>query len=563
MAFNAEDKKVRHLFGRIVYSIPRNQRRYVWTEKNWTDLLNDIVFAMNNHPKEHFIGSIVLKEEESNSDIERYTIIDGQQRMITITLFLVAVMQYFKDKSLRPQFDGQKSYLLTTDINSNSCCKLSSDYHLSIVPIVEDVCNINSTNDTIDKLLDSNITDKKRDIQIKNAIRFFYDKLSEFTPEKVENIRNAVLNTNYVSIVAANNEDSYTIFEILNARGQILEEHELLKNFIMRYVQPSNDVDRIKQEWHETIEPLGENQKYFIKHYVAHKYAFAPSKYDSCYDKIKKEVPINEVNQLFADLQKKANFYRKIVTPSLGEGGNCTESEYYVFKFLLSNRGVLFRPILLSLMNRRNRNDITENIYNKILYFIKYYFVCYNLIGRETSNKISELVQKHATKLETDYSSESLQTFICDMVSKLPTEDEFKRHFKTLGWSHVHDYYKESATKRRAHIALQMLEEIESERNHVDNFTIEHIKPDHESRTNASIGNLIPLEESLNGRCKDMSIEQKIGIYQESNYKTARNIYSRYSSNLSAFNIETRSDLMASRIYHELTNIKDYCLNHI
>lgn len=562
MAFNAEDKKLRHLFGKIVYSIPRNQRRYVWTEKNWTDLLNDIVFAMNNHPKEHFIGSIVLKEEESDSDIERYTIIDGQQRMITITLFLVAVMQYFKDRLLRPQFDGQKSYLLTTDINSNSCCKLSSDYHLSIVSIVEDVCNFNSANDTIDKLLNSNITDKKRDIQIKNAIMFFYNKLRDYTPEKVENIRNAVLNTNYVSIIAANNEDSYTIFEILNARGQILEEHELLKNFIMRYVQPSNEVDRIKQEWHDTIEPLGENQKYFIKHYVAHKYAFAPTKYDTCYDKIKQKVPINEVNQLFVDLQKKAIYYKKLVTPSLGEGGNCTESEYYVFKFLLSNRGILFRPILLSLMNRKDSGDISDIIYNKILSFIKYYFVCYNLIGRETSNKISELVQKHATKLETDYSTGTLQAFLSDMVSKLPTENEFDRHFKTLGWSHVHDYYKDSTTKRRTRIALQILEEIESNRNHFDDFTIEHINPDYENRDHANIGNLIPLEERLNARCKDKSPEQKLEIYLESNYRTARNIHARYNSDFSKFKIETRANHMASRIYQELSNIKDYCLSH-
>lgn len=71
-------------------------------------------------------------------------------------------------------------------------------------------------------------------------------------------MRDMLLGTSYVDIVATTDEDSYTIFEILNARGQELEDHELVKNFVMRYIQPQEQakVDKVKSEWELYIDRL-------------------------------------------------------------------------------------------------------------------------------------------------------------------------------------------------------------------------------------------------------------------------------------------------------------------
>lgn len=60
-------------------------------------------------------------------------------------------------------------------------------------------------------------------------------------------MRDALIDTTCVEIIADTEEDSYTIFEILNARGQALADHELLKNYIMRYILPQNAVDEVKK----------------------------------------------------------------------------------------------------------------------------------------------------------------------------------------------------------------------------------------------------------------------------------------------------------------------------
>ena len=60
--------------------MPRNQRRYVWTRRNWQELLDDILLVENGTEKTHFIGSIVLYcEKDRENGISHYTIIDGQQ----------------------------------------------------------------------------------------------------------------------------------------------------------------------------------------------------------------------------------------------------------------------------------------------------------------------------------------------------------------------------------------------------------------------------------------------------------------------------------------------------
>lgn len=80
MAFKAEQRTVNDLLLGSILEIPRNQRRYVWKEEHWKDLLDDLKFSisLNDVTKKHFIGSIVLKEEKAINGISHFTIIDGQ-----------------------------------------------------------------------------------------------------------------------------------------------------------------------------------------------------------------------------------------------------------------------------------------------------------------------------------------------------------------------------------------------------------------------------------------------------------------------------------------------------
>lgn len=565
MAFKSDDKNISGLLDRrVVFLIPRNQRRYVWTSDNWKDVLEDLEFSIKNPLRPHFMGSIVLeKKSDGQSDgVEVYSIIDGQQRITTFLLFLATIMYLFKERSEQANFEGLKSYLITRNLANKASCKLSSERYPSLGIFIDNVCNWDLLFASLSKLIGESSTASKQNNDIFNAVRYFYEKLKGCTTDEIEKYRNALLNTNIVEIIATSEEDAYTIFEILNARGQILEDYELIKNFIMRYYEPSNSVDTAKTLWEtEIIQPLGGNVSQFIKHYVTHRYAKSGNGHNFNYDIVKAETDKHEVIQLLNDMCQKASYYKIIIDPQTGDNGNCSEIEYSVYSFMKSNRGVLFRPMFLSLIHRYKTEEISLNLYEGVLVFIKHFFICYNLLGRLTSNKLTDTVQSSAKNLEETYSPEILHKFVNGLIRRLPTLEEFTKSFQSIGWSRINEYHKDISQKHRAQIALETLESIETGLWNIEPYTIEHLNPDSVDRKNANIGNLMLLEAKANENLGSKSFAEKVDSYQDSRYKTTRNVYKWYHDNPSSFNPDRRAIDMAKKIYDYMDTQKNTLLS--
>lgn len=565
MAFNTEDKKVSGILGKRVYLIPRNQRHYVWTNENWKDLLEDLEFTILSSKRPHFIGSVVLKRED-NSDwgagVEIYSIIDGQQRITTFLLLLSAIMCLFKERGEEASFEGLRSYLITTNLSNTAYCKLSSDSYPSLDIFIRNVCEWGKRFSSITHILHDSATITKHNKGLFDAVVFFYEALSKRNLEEIEKFRNSLLDTSVVEIIATSEEDAYTIFEILNARGQILEDSELIKNYIMRYYEPSNAVDVAKNRWeNEIVQRLGSHVSQYIKHYVTHKYAKSGSMHNFNYGVLKDENGKHQVKELLEDLCKKAFYYSIVDDPRGGEDGNCSNCEYRVFSFMKSNRGILFRPIFLSLIHRNRTGELETSVYEAVLEFIRLYFICYNLLGRLTSNKLTDTVQMSAKLLEEHYSTETLKGFVNGLVRRLPTIEEFTKSFQSIGWSKINEYHRDTNQKRRAQIALETLETIETGIWYFGDYSIEHLNPDSENRNNANIGNLVLLEPEINDKNGSKSFEEKVDSYQDSRFKIARNIYHRYHVAPHSLNIITRSEAMAKKIFENIISQRDSLLS--
>ena len=118
VAFEAKEYTVDRLLNDAIYCIPRNQRRYVWSSENWTDMYDDILLVADGVASSHFIGSIVLKDEGKEDGLAKYTVIDGQQRILTLTIFLIATMFVMKKRDLMDDFGGTQKYLVAKDIKN-------------------------------------------------------------------------------------------------------------------------------------------------------------------------------------------------------------------------------------------------------------------------------------------------------------------------------------------------------------------------------------------------------------------------------------------------------------
>lgn len=337
MAFNAEQKFIYDLFGRKTYGIPRNQRRYVWQERNWEELFEDISYSITSGTS-HFLGSFVLKDEGRQNGLPNFTIIDGQQRIITLTIFLGSILYWLKKKKMKDDFKGSRLYVFTEDDKAIETTILKSEYHLSLESIINSIRDMDQDafdKISINKFLENACLNPKKDKNIMAAFKYFITKIEEtLLLNKDDNylirLRDAVVNISYISIISTSEEDSYTIFEILNARGTELEDHELLKNYIMRYIQPEINRDKAKSIWTDMEVRLGNDFNKFIKHYCTHKCKYKVNGI-SVYKTIQMNFKGRNTEDLLNDLQKKSFYYSKLVNPQ--ENCKIGTVEYRVLSF--------------------------------------------------------------------------------------------------------------------------------------------------------------------------------------------------------------------------------------
>lgn len=553
MAFDAKEKTVDALFQNVIYVIPRNQRRYVWTNQNWTDIFEDILLVADGISTSHFIGSIVLKDEGKDDGLSKYTVIDGQQRIITLTIVLTAIMFIMKKRNMLDDFGGTDKYLVAKDIKNKFREIVYPEYHLSLPKMVNTVLDMEqneiekksitafSNYCTISALKDKNIID---------SFKFFASNFERFDNAYLLKIRDAVINIGYVNIISTTDEDSYTIFEILNARGLDLEDHELLKNYIMRYMHPIELRDDAKRIWEEIENNLGHNIQSFLRHYAIHKYNYDRKRGITVYKEIQNMTKGRNVNKLLDDIKIKSDYYTQFYSPFKDN-----PVEYKIFAFFRQKRVEQFRPLLLSLMHQKASENITLEKYNITLQFLYNFFVCYKIIGEENSNMLSDSVYKSAYLLENEYSSEKLDECIENLKSKLPTLESFTNSFKNVGWSNHWGIYQNSKNKDRCKIVLELLEEYVSNRSINVDVTIEHILPDSKSIENAQIGNLFYLEKSLNKRCSTKPLLEKYKIYDESSLTCPRNFVQRYKGK--EFIPYNRTEFLAKLIYNNILNISE------
>lgn len=561
MSYSAEQKTIRELLTSQLYRIPRNQRKYVWNQNNWEDLFLDLEFAATNKSK-HFIGSIVLlKSKETVSGLSQYTVIDGQQRLFTITIFLVALLYIMKKYDLEDDYYGTEKYIVAKDDKNASHNVFSSSYHLGLDKMLSAVQKLSFKDVlSVSAFINMNITNKQRDKNIIDAFNYFVEKIEASVcnnNRQIITIRDSVINMEYVKIEATTEEDSYTIFEILNARGQNLADHELLKNYVMRYIRPEEKVDAVKREWEDMEKLLGRGMNKYLFHYLIHKYKIDDSDKKDSYKAVKKYVKANEIETFYTDFIQKAQYYSRIYNPTLKDGDDneiCSSLEYAIFAFFKSKRQEQFRPVILSLMHQKDLEALSNSDYEASLNFIKQFFICYTLIGKEKSNTITSVISNYAYKLENEYSHKLLKDFFSSFRERIPNKDWFKKAFSTIGYSNCFKFYHDGKEAEKTKLVLETYERYLGAKDALEKYTIEHILPDSDGEQNSNIGNLLPLEENLNKRCKNLPLEEKITIYKESSFKSVQKFVKTYENKTNTFEVEKRMSHLADEFYNMITH---------
>ncbi len=242
--------------GKRTFNIPVYQRNYDWKTEHCTRLFKDVEkIVLSNFQLEHFLGTVVYVISQIQPTFLELVLIDGQQRITSVTLLLKALYDVIEDEELKE--DIYESYIINK--------RAPEALRIKLKPIESDMYAYeNILSNDVDKL-DNNIYNNY--ITFKNLI-----EKSEATPEQLYNALNNI-ELVYIQLEQdKKSENPQMIFESLNSTGLSLTQADLIRNFLLMNHSYDQQTNLYKEYWLK-IEKLLSNNKIsdFVRDYLTMK----------------------------------------------------------------------------------------------------------------------------------------------------------------------------------------------------------------------------------------------------------------------------------------------------
>ena len=237
----------------MLYEVPRFQRDYSWERPQWEELWEDIQSIVEKEEKSHYMGYLVFQQGD---DSYRFRVIDGQQRLTTLSLIVVSAMRLLKKKGESERLELlQKSFIESKDLVS-----------LEIMGKI----TLNRNNRKYYKslcVIDREPVQRKLKVSenlMRKCLDFFIEKFKGYDDsEEISKCIQVMADDLYFTIINVNDElNAYKVFETLNARGVQLSSPDLLKNYLFSVIDRNEDVhdgelDDLDERWETIGEQLG------------------------------------------------------------------------------------------------------------------------------------------------------------------------------------------------------------------------------------------------------------------------------------------------------------------
>lgn len=282
------------------YVVPLFQRPYSWSEKQWKTLWTDVVEqSRHDDGRPHFFGSIVTTPAKSvPQGVGKWLLIDGQQRITTIQVFLAAIRDSavrLGEAKLRDRIDDQ--YLT----NKHE----EDDERLKVLPTQDDRPAFRAI------IWQGEIPENR----LRTCYQFFLSRLEGLTADQLEPIHLAIVDRlSLVGITCDEHDNPHLIFESLNAKGEKLTPADLIRNFLLMRVHVGDQERLFKTYWLPIQHALGIDLTEFVRHYLMKdgKILKEADVYFELKDRLANSTPL-ETEAFLSELHRHGMFYARFV----------------------------------------------------------------------------------------------------------------------------------------------------------------------------------------------------------------------------------------------------------
>ncbi|OPG66227.1 DUF262 and DUF1524 domain-containing protein [Helicobacter pylori] len=448
------------------FVIPIYQRVYSWEKEQCEQLWDDIIkIGGNDKMNGHFIGSI-LYVLDGNTPSSPLLIIDGQQRLTTITLLCIALRNHLSDEvKILEKFSREKieSYLINNNKDGDKKFRLILS---------------KSDKDTLLSLIDENKRKPSEpSVKIVENFKLFEEWISEWikNTDKLETIFKGLEKLMIVWIaLKKEKDDPQLIFESMNSKGIELTQTDLIRNYIIMETEVEKQEDFYNQYWRAMEENFKQSEKQskredlfnkFVRHYLTIKTREIPNinKVYEAFKRYQQERGI-ETEALLQDLQKYCGFFCQIVFKKEAD-----KDLNKALSFLVDLEMDVIYPLLLELYSDYSDGVLSKQDFIPIIALIESY-ICRRAVcglGTNSLNKVFPSFTKHIQKDEYFKSLKAHFSYLTEK-QRFPNNDEFKKLFITI------DFYNFQKKK----YFFERLENFDTkEPVNTKECTIEHIMP--------------------------------------------------------------------------------------
>ncbi|MBD5260555.1 MAG: DUF262 domain-containing protein [Bacteroides sp.] len=388
--------------------IPVYQRNYSWKMENCNQLLADLIKLKDSHRPSHFFGSVVTAPAGYGMD---RLIIDGQQRLTTTSLLMIAATKAVKDGKMSVEkewmLEQVHDNMLWAKYGSHPTCKTK------LIPIEQDriAYELLFTYDEERFIHESRIT--------KN-FKFFYDKLTSwpqlFTYEELWDVVNRLL---VICIELEGNDDPQLIFESLNSTGLALDESDKIRNYLLMSLSAADQEECFKRYWQKIQTATNDSPTMFLRDYI------------TISDNLLRPVKLNKLYAYWKIYMAKDDRNRKSELASM--------LDYVRYHRMINTAEISLKHddewvknAKLSKKMAQLRNLDTEVVNVFLISFLKY--AVENRLGEDEIWKVLDLVECYfARRIVCRLSSNSLtQTFCVLHRDVLRSISEYEKAGQTL-----------------------------------------------------------------------------------------------------------------------------------